>query len=267
VGGERAVDFLGHGISEPLVANHDDGFQVVGLGSEEFPLLRSQYWRGRSIHTAILPEEFGRIVKRSAKTHIWHQRHVNDHYVQMATKAGYRSRAAFKLMEILDKDRLLHRGIRVVDLGSAPGGWSQVVSERLQGHGHVLAIDLLPMEPVKGVEFLQGDFSSAAVLDDFTARLGGHPVDLVLSDIAPNLTGVMLSDQAKSYALAEMALDFAQSVLRPEGAFLIKVFQGAGFEDYLRQMRGVFKAVTSRKPKASRDESTEVYLLGRGLRH
>ncbi len=206
-------------------------------------------------------------MKRSAKTHIWHQRHVNDYYVQLATKAGYRSRAAFKLMEILEKDHLLRAGIRVVDLGSAPGGWCQVVSERLQGRGHILAIDLLPMEPVKGVEFMQGDFSSDAVLAEFSSRLGGHPVDLVLSDIAPNLTGVLLSDQAKSYALAEMALDFAQTMLRPEGAFLIKVFQGAGFEDFLRQMRGAFKAVVSRKPKASRDESTEVYLLGRGLRH
>lgn len=206
-------------------------------------------------------------MKRSAKTHIWHQRHVNDHYVKMATKAGYRSRASFKLMEILDKDRLLRQGIRIVDLGSAPGGWSQVVSERLQGQGHILAIDLLPMEPVKGVEFVQGDFTSDAVLADFLARLGGHPVDLVLSDIAPNITGVLLSDQAKSYVLAEMALEFAQQVLRPEGVFLIKVFQGAGFEDFLRQMRSAFKAVTSRKPKASRDESTEVYLLGRGLRH
>ena len=206
-------------------------------------------------------------MKRSAKTHIWHQRHANDYYVQLATKAGYRSRAAFKLMEILEKDRLLRSGIRVVDLGSAPGSWCQVVSEQLQGQGSILAIDLLPMEPVKGVEFVQGDFSSQAVLDDFLSRLGGHPVDLVLSDIAPNLTGVLLSDQAKSYDLAEMALEFAQSVLRPEGVFLIKVFQGAGFEDFLRHMRGAFKAVVSRKPKASRDESTEVYLLGRGLRH
>lgn len=264
MGGECAVRLVDDGLGETIVADHDYGFEVMGFCAEELSLLRIECF-----HAAILPDG-GLVMKRSAKTHIWHQRHANDFYVQKATKEGYRSRAAFKLMEIVDRDRLVHAGMRIVDLGSAPGGWCQVVSERLHAdgrlNGHILAIDILPMEPVKGVEFLHGDFMEDAVLADFTARLDGHPLDLVLSDIAPNLTGILMSDQARAYNLAEMALMFAVQQLRPEGVFLIKVFQGAGFEVFLRQMRASFKTVVARKPKASRDESTEVYLLGRGVR-
>jgi 23S rRNA (uridine2552-2'-O)-methyltransferase len=264
VGGERAVRLIDDRLGEAVVTDHDDGFLVVGLGAEEFALLRIECF-----HAAILPDG-GPVMKRSAKTHIWHQRHANDFYVQKATKEGYRSRAAFKLMEIVDRDRLVHAGMRIVDLGSAPGGWCQIVSERLHTdgrlNGHLLAIDILPMEPVKGVEFLHGDFTDDAVLADFVARLDGHPLDLVLSDIAPNLSGILMTDQARAYDLAEMALAFAVQRLRPEGVFLIKVFQGAGFEVFLRQIRAAFKTVTTRKPKASRDESTEVYLLARGVR-
>lgn len=210
-------------------------------------------------------------MKRRAKSHEWLQRHVNDPFVKQATKAGYRSRAAYKLSEILERDRLLKPGMTVVDLGCAPGGWCQVVVERLtrngQLQGSVLGIDLLPMAPVAGVNFVQGDFADAVVYEDFLAHLPARKVDLVLSDIAPNISGVTLSDQARSYALAEMALDFAQTVLDADGAFLIKVFQGAGFEDYLKLLRAVFTQVASRKPKASRDESRETYLLGRGLKN
>lgn len=205
-------------------------------------------------------------MKRKAKTHVWHQRHVNDPFVKQAGREGYRSRSAYKLQEMDARDRLLRPGMRVVDLGAAPGGWCQVMAERFQGNGLVLAIDLLPMAPVRGVEFIQGDFTDAAIYQQMLDRLSGKPVDLVISDMAPNITGIVVADQAKSYALAELALDFAQRTLRPEGRFLIKIFQGAGFEDFMRQMRAAFRSVAARKPQASRDESREVYLLGQGLK-
>ena len=205
-------------------------------------------------------------MKRKAKTHIWHQRHVNDPFVKLAGREGYRSRAAYKLQEIDARDRLLRPWMRIVDLGAAPGGWCQVIAEKLDGNGLVLAIDLLPMAPVPGVTFVEGDFTEDAVYQDMLRRLGGKPVDLVISDIAPNITGIVVADQAKSYALCELALDFAVRTLRPEGRFLIKVFQGAGFEDFMRQMRAAFRSVAARKPQASRDESREVYLLGQGLK-
>jgi 23S rRNA (uridine2552-2'-O)-methyltransferase len=170
------------------------------------------------------------------------------------------------LQEIDARDRLLRPGMRIVDLGAAPGGWCQVIAEKLDGNGLVLAIDLLPMAPVPGVTFVEGDFTEDAVYQDMLRRLGGKPVDLVISDIAPNITGIVVADQAKSYALCELALDFAVRTLRPEGRFLIKVFQGAGFEDFMRQMRAAFRSVAARKPQASRDESREVYLLGQGLK-
>lgn len=205
-------------------------------------------------------------MKRKAKTHVWHQRHVNDFYVKQAVGQGYRSRAAFKLLEIDDRDRLFRPGISVVDLGCAPGGWCQVASERMHGQGRILGLDLLEMPPVAHVRLIQGDFTEDATLSLIEAELAGKPVDLVISDMAPNITGVLASDQAKSYALAELAMDFARQVLKPEGVFLVKVFQGEGFEPYMKAMRAVFRGVAARKPKASREQSREVYLLGRGLR-
>lgn len=202
-------------------------------------------------------------MKRQAKSHAWHHRHVHDPFVKQAEKAGYRARSAFKLIEINARDHLVRPGARVVDLGCAPGGWCQVVAERLKGQGLILGIDLLPMEPLEGVRFVLGDFADDGVLGQLLEALGQHPVDLVISDMAPNITGVAHADQARSYALAELAADFALRVLRPDGAFLVKVFQGAGFEDYFRLLQSHFKKVVTRKPKASRDESREVYLLAR----
>lgn len=203
-------------------------------------------------------------MKRQAKTHVWHHRHVHDHFVKEAGKAGYRSRSAYKLMEIDDRDHLLKPGMRVVDLGCAPGGWCQVVAERLKGEGLIIGIDLLPMADLKGVDFVQGDFSDDGILNQLYERLGHRPVDLVISDMAPNISGVAASDQARSYALADVAADFARQTLKPEGVILLKVFQGAGFEAFLRRLRTEFRHVATRKPKASRDESCEVYLLARG---
>jgi 23S rRNA (uridine2552-2'-O)-methyltransferase len=205
-------------------------------------------------------------MKRKAKTHVWHQRHVHDFYVKQAVEQGYRSRAAFKLMEIDDRDRLLRPGSVVVDLGCAPGGWCQVASERMKGQGRIVGLDLLEMPPVAHVRFIQGDFTEDAVLARLEEELGGKAVDLVISDMAPNISGVLVSDQAKSYYLAELAADFARQRLKPEGAFLVKVFQGEGFEPYMKELRARFKSVAARKPKASREESREMYLLARGLK-
>jgi 23S rRNA (uridine2552-2'-O)-methyltransferase len=205
-------------------------------------------------------------MKRQAKTREWHHRHVNDFYVKQATEQGWRSRAAFKLMEIDDKDHLLKPGQVVVDLGCAPGGWCQVAAGRLKGQGRVIGIDLLGMTGINGVTFIQGDFCEEAALADLEGALGGRRVNLVLSDMAPNITGVAVSDQARVYALAELALDFAAKHLESEGAFLVKVFQGAGFEEFVKSMRAIFKRVATRNPDASRDRSRECYLLGRGLK-
>lgn len=205
-------------------------------------------------------------MKRQAKTHAWHHQHVSDFYVRQATEQGWRSRAAFKLLEIDDKDRLLKPGQTVVDLGCAPGGWCQVAARQLNGRGRIVGVDLLEVTGIGGVTFIQGDFTEDSVLAELEAAGIEGGVDLVLSDMAPNISGVDSSDQARSYYLAELALDFARQHLKPDGAFLIKVFQGAGFEDYMKQMRAAFRTVVVRKPKASRDRSREVYLLARGPR-
>jgi 23S rRNA (uridine2552-2'-O)-methyltransferase len=205
-------------------------------------------------------------MKRQAKTRAWHHRHVHDFYVRQATEQGWRSRAAFKLLEIDDKDHLLKPGQVVVDLGCAPGGWCQVVASRMKGQGRIIGIDLLEMAGLNGVTFIQGDFTEAGALAELESALGGRKVNLVLSDMAPNITGIVVSDQARVYALAELALDFAVHHLEPDGAFLIKVFQGAGFEAFVKDMRARFKRVATRNPDASRERSRECYLLGRGLK-
>lgn len=192
--------------------------------------------------------------------------HVNDPYVQLAKKEGWRSRAAFKLMEIDDKDRLLRRGEVVVDLGATPGGWSQVAAKRVGEGGKVIALDLLEMEPIHGVDFIQGDFREDDILQRLEDKLAGRQVGLVLSDMAPNMSGVPLVDQARVMHLAELGLEFCRAHLKPEGAFLVKVFQGSDYEAFLKSMRETFAAVAVRKPQASRDRSAELYLLGRTLR-
>jgi 23S rRNA (uridine2552-2'-O)-methyltransferase len=198
-------------------------------------------------------------MKKSKTSKQWMMEHVNDPYVQRAQKEGYRSRAAYKLIEIAERDHLLKPGRVVVDLGATPGGWSQVAAAK---GCRVIALDLLPMQPLPGVEFIQGDFREETVLAELEARLGGKPVNLVISDMAPNISGIGVADQARAMHLAELALDFASNHLEPGGSFLVKVFQGAGFEDFLRLMRTRFAKVLSRKPDASRDRSSEQYLLG-----
>ena len=205
-------------------------------------------------------------MKRTRTSNAWLREHVNDTYVQRAKSEGYRSRAAFKLLEIDDRDHLIRAGEVVVDLGATPGGWSQVAAKRMQGKGRVIALDLLEMEPLHGVEFIQGDFREDVVLNQLETTLAGEKVGLVLSDMAPNMSGILLSDQARVMHLAELGLEFSRSWLKPNGAFLVKVFQGYGFEEFVREMREVFKSVSTRKPDATRDRSAEIYLLGKGLK-
>ena len=203
------------------------------------------------------------MVSRKAKSRAWMQAHVSDPYVKRAAASGYRSRAAYKLAEIDDRDRLLRRGQTVIDLGSAPGSWSQVLAERVMPGGKVVALDILPMDTVAGVRFVSGDFREQAVLERLENELDGKKADLVVSDMAPNLSGVSVSDQARAMHLCELALEFAREHLKPKGALLVKAFQGAGYTAFVSQMKAAFESVVSRKPRASRERSAEVYLLGR----
>jgi 23S rRNA (uridine2552-2'-O)-methyltransferase len=206
------------------------------------------------------------MAKRSKSSSRWLQEHFSDTYVKRAHQSGLRSRAVFKLEEIQERDRLLKPGMTVVDLGAAPGGWSQYAAKVLAGKGRIVALDVLPMDELPGVEFIQADFTTDVALSALRQRLEGGKADLVLSDIAPNMSGVADVDQARVMHLAELALDFACEALKPGGSFLVKVFQGQGFQEYLRRMRGTFGEVASRKPKSSRSRSSEVYLLARNYR-
>lgn len=201
----------------------------------------------------------------------WLQQHINDPYVKMAQQKGYRARAAFKLIEILDSEKLMRRGDVVVDLGAAPGSWSQVARERLVGaggtvDGRIVALDLLPMEPIAGVTFIQGDFREDEVLRQLEEELRGAAVDLVISDMAPNLSGVGAADSARIQHVCELALEFAQAHLKPDGALIVKAFHGSGFSQIVADFKGVFRRVVERKPKASRDKSSETFIVGVGLK-
>ncbi len=201
----------------------------------------------------------------------WIQQHINDPYVKMAQQKGYRARAAFKLSEILDTEKLLHGGDIVVDLGSAPGSWSQVARERLVGaggvvNGRIIALDMLPMEPVAGVEFIQGDFREDSILEQLKILLNGQQVDLVISDMAPNLSGVGSADSARIQHVCDLALDFACHHLKPDGALIVKAFHGSGFSQIVESFKQRFQRVVERKPKASRIRSSETFLVGRRLK-
>ena len=200
---------------------------------------------------------------RSKSSNKWLSEHFDDHYVKMAQQKGFRSRSAFKLLELQDKYQLIKPGMIVVDLGAAPGGWCQVVRPLVGDSGKVLALDILEMEPVHGVEIIHGDFTEDEPLQALEAALDGHAVDLVLSDMAPNMSGMATIDQAKAMYLAELALEFVKGHLKPGGDYVVKLFQGTDFDVYVRQVRSLFKKVQVRKPKASRPRSREVYLLAR----
>ena len=192
--------------------------------------------------------------------------HVNDPFVQQAKAAGYRSRAAFKLLELDTRDRLLAPGRRVVDLGAAPGSWSQVAIKRGGPTAHVVGVDLLPVDPMPGLTFIQGDFFDVKILDAVLAALGDQPADLVLSDMAPNISGIASADQARAIGLAELALDFANVALKPGGSMVVKLFQGSGYTEFLQALRLRFGSVATRKPEASRDRSSEMFVVAKAFK-
>jgi 23S rRNA (uridine2552-2'-O)-methyltransferase len=203
---------------------------------------------------------------RSKSSGSWLSRHVSDPYVKQAQKDGYRSRAAYKLIELNEKDQLIKPGMRIMDLGSAPGGWSQVAGKIVGGKGRVLATDILPMDAIRNVDFIQGDFNDDAIVEQLLAWLGGGKFDLIISDIAPNLTGIASADQASSIHFLELALDTVCKTLKKGGTFVAKMFQGAGSDQYVKQLRTHFGKVAIRKPAASRKESREVYLVAKGFK-
>lgn len=196
----------------------------------------------------------------------WLKEHFDDRYVQQSWQDGYRSRASYKLIELDEKDRLFKPGMTVIDLGAAPGGWSQIAADRVGDDGVVIASDILEMDALAGVDFIQGDFTEESVLEEILAVLGNRPVDLVMSDMAPNMSGMAAIDQPQAMYLVELALDLARQTLRPGGRFVAKVFQGEGFDAYLKDLRGSFDRVVTRKPDASRARSREVYLLAENFR-
>lgn len=203
---------------------------------------------------------------RSKSSGRWLQEHVNDPYVKQAQKDGYRSRSSYKLIELNEKDRLIRPGMIVMDLGSAPGGWSQVAAQLVGDKGRVLATDILPMDAIRNVDFVQGDFREESALNHILEQLGDDRPDLILSDIAPNISGVNSVDQAASIYLLELALDMVRRVLKPGGTFVTKLFQGVGSDAYLKELRSAFDKVSIRKPAASRPRSREVYLVAKGFK-
>lgn len=204
--------------------------------------------------------------KHSASSQRWLNEHHDDHYVQEAKRQGLRSRAVFKIEEIQERDKLIAPGMTIVDLGAAPGGWSQYAASEIDGNGRVIACDLLPMDPIAGVDFLQGDFREESVLNAILQRVGDGKVDLIMSDMAPNMSGNQGVDQSRAMYLVELALDMCRDVLAPNGKFVVKVFQGEGFEAYLKDVRDLFKTVKTRKPDSSRARSREVYLVASGFK-
>jgi len=203
---------------------------------------------------------------RSKSSARWLDEHVNDPFVKQAQKDGYRSRASYKLLAINEKDKLIRPGMLVIDLGSAPGGWSQVASKLVGAGGKVIASDILPMDSLPDVEFIQGDFTEDSVFEQILQAIDDNPVDVVISDMAPNLSGIATADQAASIYLIELALDMAQQVLKPKGSFIAKAFQGEGYEEFVKQVRQHFDTVLIRKLEASRSRSREVYVVGKGFR-
>ena len=257
------VDFFEYRSRQAVVADQHDGLQGMRSGTQHVALAGGEVQNShREYCTGMAKKKFSKE---------WVMQHINDPFVKLAQQKGYRARAAFKLIEILDGEKLLRRGDVVVDLGATPGSWSQVARERLVGaggvvDGHIIAVDLLPMEPVAGVEFIEGDFSDEAVLQKLELALDGRLVDLVMSDMAPNLSGVSSADSARVQQVCELALDFALAHLRPEGTLIVKAFHGSGFSQIVETFKKHFRRVVERKPKASRDKSAETFLVARGLK-
>lgn len=258
---EGAIDFFKYVGGETISGDAHDRIKVVGTSTEFAADGRAKFLHVLCFYLSKLNCS---AMKPSKTSKTWMQEHLNDPWVHKAKAAGYRARAAFKLLEIDNKDHLIKPGMVVVDLGSAPGSWSQIAGPRVKPGGETFALDILPMEAIPDVTFLQGDFREESVLQEFEKLLAGRKVDLVLSDMAPNMSGNAVSDDGRMMYLAELALEFSRAHLRQGGNMLIKVFQGSGFMAYRAEMQETFQKVVSRKPEASRDRSAEVYLLGLG---
>jgi len=216
--------------------------------------------------TALRPSNTGFLMARSKSSRRWLEEHINDPYVKQAQKDGYRSRASYKLLELNEKDKLIRPGMLIMDLGSAPGGWSQVAAHLVGHDGRVLATDILPMDSLANVDFIQGDFTEETVFNQILSQLNGKRPDLIMSDIAPNISGIDSADQASSMYLLELALDMVRQVLKPKGNFVTKLFQGEGSDEYLKDLRTSFEKVVIRKPGASRPRSREVYVVAKGFK-
>lgn len=262
---ERALELGGDPVGQALAAHQHDGPQLVSQAAQVLSLCVGQWHRG-IIRIRQRGRTGHRVAKRSKSSSQWLREHFDDPFVQRAQQEGWRSRAAFKLEELDRLEQLVGPGMVIVDLGAAPGGWSQYAARKLDGRGTVIALDILPMDEIVGVSFIEGDFREEEVLEKLNLALAGRPVDLVMSDMAPNMSGVDVSDQARAAYLVELALDFAAQVLRKDGVFVCKMFQGAGFQELLGRARRDFTAVRMRKPKASRQRSAETYLVARGRR-
>jgi 23S rRNA (uridine2552-2'-O)-methyltransferase len=271
VGLEGPIDLLAHRRREAVIADHDDGVEVVGFGAMRLALGDGEFDAGHAL--IIVAVQIMKTKTKSKKVNrAWLNDHVNDPYVKLAQKEGYRARAAFKLKEIDETLSLIKPGHLVVDLGSAPGAWSQYTRRKLspQGaaagelNGTIIALDILPMEPVEGVLFLQGDFREPEVLVQLHEAMGGRQADVVISDMAPNLSGIESADTARIAHLVELALEFALSHLKPEGALVVKMFHGSGYSQLVKLFKETFRVVKPLKPKASRDKSSETFLVGIG---
>jgi 23S rRNA (uridine2552-2'-O)-methyltransferase len=252
---ERTIEFGSHPVGQSGIAKHDNGAHGMRQAAQMFLLFF------RECHQAIIVVKS--MPKRSKSSARWLAEHANDEFVKRAQKEGWRSRAVFKLAQIQEAERLLRPGIRCVDLGAAPGGWSQYAARIIGGSARIVATDILPMDAIMGVDFVQGDFRENDVLERVLAAVGADKVDLVLSDMAPNMAGIDAVDQPRSMYLAELALEFADRVLAPGGDLLLKLFQGAGFEQIIKEARSRYGRVVTKKPKASRTRSPEIYLLAR----
>jgi len=253
---ERALEFLDHRVGKSGLSQHHERAQRVGEAAHVLSLLL------RQPHGVILQS----MPKRSKSSARWLAEHASDEFVKRATREGWRSRAVFKLAEIDEREHLFKPGLRCVDLGAAPGGWSQYAARAAGAKSRIVATDILPMDDIVGVQFVQGDFREERVVEEVLRVLGSEKVDLVLSDMAPNMAGIDAVDQPRSMYLAELALEFADRVLAPGGDALVKLFQGAGFDELVRGARRRFGRVVTKKPKASRSRSPEIYLLARQFR-
>ena len=271
VGIERRVNFFFDVGSQAIISDHDNRVEMVGLSAVNLALGRSQLNLG---HIGII-DAMKTSSKGSKVNKAWLHDHINDPYVKLATKEGYRARAAYKLKEIDETLHLIRPGQVVVDLGCAPGAWSQYVRRRMSPQGAaagaldgcIIGLDLLPMEPIEGVHFIQGDFREADVLQQLEEALAGRQADLVVSDMAPNLSGIASADAARMEHLVELAIAFSQSHMKQQGSLVAKVFHGSSYDIVVRLFRDAFLSVKPFKPKASRDRSSETFLVGQGLRH